>query len=167
MPERGDHDESANGSNQPPPHHWTEFFRRYWWLLLLLLFVNWFIVSLVVSGGTTEARTSIPYSFFHHQVVDDNVAEVTTTGDSITGRFRHAVPYPKRSESKVSTFESERPAFSNDHLVQQLLGNGVMLTAEPESSGTSWTEIIVAFLPTVLIVGLLLWVFRRGMAGAG
>jgi cell division protease FtsH len=167
MPEHHDTDDDASGANQPPPHHWKEFFRRYWWLLLLLLFVNWFIVSLVISGGAGETRTSVSYSFFHQEVVDANVAEVTTTGDSITGRFRHSVPYPKGAESKVRSFATERPAFSNDRVVQQMLDNGVKVSAEPESSGTSWAAIIVAFAPTLLIIGLLLWVFRRGMAGAG
>ncbi|MEX1009291.1 MAG: ATP-dependent zinc metalloprotease FtsH [Acidimicrobiia bacterium] len=163
MPE--DHDEGEDGHRRP---HWKEVLRRLWLPLILLLIVNWLIVSWLVGGGTTP-RTTVSYSFFHQQVVAHNVSEVTTTGDSITGTFEHKVPYPAKSKSatKVTDFETERPAFSNDRLVQQLLDSGVKVTAEPPSTGSSWTAIVFAFAPTLLIIGLLVWFFRRGMAAAG
>ena len=164
MPEHHDEDE-----NERKPPHWKEVVRRFWWLLLLLLVVNWVIVSIVVAGDKEPERTTVPYSFFHEQVVDRNVADVTTTGDSITGTFEHEVRYAKGGETatEVTNFETERPAFSNDRLVQQLLDSGVKVTAEPESTGSSLTEILLAFLPTLLIIGLLVWVFRRTAMAAG
>ena len=164
MPEH--HDE---GENERKPPHWKEVVRRLWWPLLLLLVLNWIIVSIFVTGDTTPAATTVPYSFFHEQVVDHNVAEVTTTGDSISGTFEKKVRYPAGGESgtEVTRFETERPAFSNDRLVQQLLDNGVKVSAEAPSTGSSWTGIVLAFLPTLLIIGLLVWLFRRGMAAAG
>ncbi len=164
MPEHHDEDE-----NERKPPHWKEVVRRFWWLLLLLLVVNWVIVSIVVAGDKEPERTTVPYSFFHEQVVDHNVADVTTTGDSITGTFEHEVRYAKGGETatEVTNFETERPAFSNDRLVQQLLDSGVKVTAEPESTGSSLTEILLAFLPTLLIIGLLVWVFRRTAMAAG
>ena len=163
MPEH--HDE---GEGVPRPPHWKEVLRRSWWFLILALLANWLILSLLFSGGTTS-RTAVSYSFFHQQVLDHNVAEVTTTGDSITGTFRDDVRYPPKDESAtdVKDFESERPAFSNDHLVQQLLESGAKVSAEKESTGSSWTDLLVAFVPTLLIIGLLVWLFRRGMAAAG
>ena len=163
MPEH--HDE---GEGVPPPPHWKEFLRRSWWFLILALLANWLILSLVLGGGTT-CRTAVSYSFFHQQVLDHNVSEVTTKGDSITGAFRDDVSYPPKDDSatKVKDFESERPAFSNDHLVQQLLESGAKVSAEQESTGSSWTDLLIAFVPTLLIIGLLVWLFRRGMAAAG
>ncbi len=163
MPEQ--HDESEH-ERRPP--HWKEVLRRLWLPLIVVLLLNWLIVSMFLNSGTT-ARTTVPYSFFHHQVLAHNVSEVTTTGDSITGTFGHKVPYPAKSKSatKVTDFETERPSFSNDHVVQQLLDSGVKVTAEAPSSGSSWTDLIIAFVPTLLIIGLLVWLFRRGMAAAG
>ena len=160
-----DHHDEGEGVRRPP--HWKEILRRSWWLLILVLLANWLIVSLLFGGGATS-RTAVSYSFFHQQVLDHNVSEVTTTGDSITGAFRHDVRYPPKDESatNVKDFESERPAFSNDHLVQQLLESGAKVSAEKESTGSSWTDLLVAFLPTLLIIGLLVWLFRRGMAAA-
>ena len=42
----------------------------------------------------------------------------------------------------VKDFETERPAFSNDRLVQQLLDNGVKVNAEPDRPARSWTAIV-------------------------
>ena len=158
----------AEGEDAPRPPHWKEVLRRLWWLVILVVVLNWLIVSLVLDSGGTS-RTSVSYSFFHQQVVDHNVSEVTTTGDSITGAFEHRVSYPTNSDSatKVTDFKTVRPAFSNDHLVQQLLASDVKVTAEPASSSSSWTDLLVAFVPTLLIIGLLFWLFRRGMAAAG
>ena len=165
MPE---HHDEGEGEGVPRPPHWKEILRRSWWFLILVLLANWLILSLLFGGGTTS-RTAVSYSFFHQQVLDHNVSEVTTTGDSITGAFRDDVRYPPKDESatKVKDFESERPAFSNDHLVQQLLESGAKVSAEKESTGSSWTDLLVAFVPTLLIIGLLVWLFRRGMAAAG
>ena len=163
MPEG--HDEGEEG-HRPP--HWKEVARRVWWPLILVLALNVLIVSLFVDAGTTS-RTAVPYSFLHQQVLDDNVAKVTTTGDAITGTFTHKVRYraDDGSVTEVKDFETERPAFSNDRLVQQLLDSGVKVSAEPPSTGSSWGAIILAFAPTLLIIGLLVWLFRRGMAAAG
>jgi cell division protease FtsH len=165
MPEHHDAD-NADGGHHPP--HWKEIARRLWLPLVVLLVVNWIVVTMLVSGNEPE-RTTVAYSFFHQQVTDDNVSAVTTTGDSIKGSFDQSVRYPPKGESaaKVTDFETERPAFSNDRLVQELLDNGVEVTAEPVETGTSWGDLLLAFVPTLLIIGLLVWLFRRGMSAAG
>jgi hypothetical protein len=92
MPE---HHEDGDEEHRQPPH-WKEIARRLWLPLLILLVVNWIVVTMLVSGNEAE-RTTVAYSFFHQQVTDDNVSEVTTTGDSITGSFDRPVRYPPKT----------------------------------------------------------------------
>jgi cell division protease FtsH len=162
MPEH--HEENENESRSP---RGKSAVGRLWWLVLALVVLTWVVASLVFAGRTSANRTAVPYSFFNSQVVDDNVAGVTTTGDSITGTFRHRVDYRGGNESatKVKDFETERPTFSNDRLVQRLLDNGVKVTAEPASDGSSWIDILVVLAPLLLIVGLFVWFVRRGIGG--
>ena len=66
--------------------------RRFWVFLLVLLVANYVIAGLVSS---TPSRQQVPYSFFFREVRSGNVSEVTATGDTIQGDFKHAVKAPE------------------------------------------------------------------------
>ncbi len=130
-----------------------------WVLLVGLLVLNWAVMSRFSGNQATE----VPYSFFYSQVRADNVAQVSSKGDEISGSFRAAVVDPASgTAAKFVSFRTQRPAFSEDQLVQQLLAHGVTVTAQPE--GTSvWGELLLAFGPVLLFLILLVWLMRRMM----
>jgi cell division protease FtsH len=138
-----------------------------WLLLLLVLALNWIITSQFVGGS---GATEVPYSFFYSQVRADNVSEVTSTEDTITGTFTHEVSYPpgQADATKVVTFSTQRPSFSDDPLVQQLIAKGVTIKAEPQSTPL-WQQLLIGFGPPLLFILLLVWFLRRAaaMSGAG
>ena len=87
------------------------------------LVLNWILSSccwLRHCGRRCPTRSSCG------QVTADNVQQVTSTGNTIQGTFRHQVGYPPgtKDAQQVQQFTTERPTFANDHLFQQLQARG-------------------------------------------
>ena len=142
--------------------NWGRVLRRTWWIIALALIVNWIIASTLMGSD----RTTVSYTFFREQVQAGNVSEVTSTGDTIQGVFRNSTTYADNGDSKdVTDFTTQRPAFGDDGLTQLLLDQNVQVNAQPADQVGLLTQILVGFGPTLLIIGLLIWTFRR-MAGA-
>jgi cell division protease FtsH len=138
---------------------------RFWWALILLLALNWFIVSLIPSG---ESRLSVPYTVFRDQVVAGNVSEVTSRGDTIQGTFKKDVTYPDGSSHHDTDFETERPAFADDGLLQLMIDRHVEVNAKPVDEGRGLlTTVLLSFGPVILLVLLFVYLMRRAGGGAG
>jgi len=140
--------------------------RRFWLVLLALLVANYVIAGLVSHN---PSRESVPYSYFREQVTAGNVSEVTSTGDTIQGEFKKAVKPPDTSGKASTRFQTERPAFADDSLLGLLEQEHVVINAHPIETGTPlWESLLISFAPTLLIVGLFVFIFRRAQrAGAG
>jgi len=143
----------------PPP---APRFRVAWWVTLsiaALLLINYWAASMATQ---TAARVRIPYSpVFLHDVQTGTVQEISSKGTAIQGTFTHKIRYQK---SKPTTrFSTEIPAFANtDELSRLLQAKGVTINAQPLDSGAPWWEsLLIGFGPTILLVGLLVWVSRR------
>lgn len=96
-----------------------------------------------------------------------NVTEVTSQGDRIQGRFDEEVTYPEGSDSSDTDFETIRPAFADDGLLQLLLARDVVVNAEPIDEGRSLLfTILLSFGPVILLVALFIWLMRRASGGA-
>src|SRR4051794_29689565 len=138
------------------------------WLWVVGFFViNWIVMSVFLGP---PSRTTVSYTFFSDQLDAGNVQTVTSTGDTIQGEFKKAVAYPQgaKDAQKVDLFTSQRPSFADDDLLTTLTAKGVEVNADPpDARPPIWQQIIVGFGPTLLFVGLLLWVARRGAASLG
>jgi cell division protease FtsH len=137
---------------------------RFWIILIILLVVNYVIAS---QASNNPSRLPVPYSFFREEVGKGNVVEVTSTGDTIEGAFKHATAPP--GEGSPSTdFKTERPAFADDGLIDLLLQKDVVINAHPIDEGTPlWETLLLGFGPALLIVGLFVLLARRAQAAAG
>jgi len=147
-----------------PPHK-----RPSVWLLLgTLLALNWLLV-LALQTDTAPIRVTVPYSFFHTQLQQRNVASVNAKGSTIQGSFRHRVTYPAgRSGTTSANFSTQRPTFADDDLLSTLLREGAVVSAKPVSSAQSTlVTILVGFVPTLLLVGLFVWMMRRASGAMG
>ena len=141
--------------------------RRFWVFLLVLLVANYVIAGLVSS---TPSRQQVPYSFFFREVRSGNVSEVTATGDTIQGDFRHTVKAPNTTGKATTRFQTERPSFFHDSLEKLLQQQGVVINANPiESAAPLWQQVLLDFGPTLLIVGVFVLIFRgaRRMGAGG
>jgi cell division protease FtsH len=151
-----------------PPKKPRPAWQRWGWMLVLLLAANWVISSFLLAP---PARTPVSYTFFLTQVQGVNVSEITSTGDKIEGTFTKKVAYTPTGEKKseqVDRFTTQRPSFADDKLFAQLQGNNVPVNANPpDAPAPIWQQLLVGFGPTILLVGLLVYVGRRMAAGAG
>jgi cell division protease FtsH len=155
----------APAGGRPKPPEWRRILRRLWWVILLALVLNWVFAGLLLS----PQRTTVSYTFFRQQLQAGNVAEITSTADTIQGQFRNQVGYPPNDQKakQVTKFTTQRPAFADDGLIELLLAKNVTVNANPPDSVPLWQSILVGFGPTLLFLGLMVWFFRRGAAGLG
>ena len=139
---------------------------RFWIILLVLLAVNYIIASQASNG---PSRLQVPYSFFREEVGAGNVAEVTSTGDTIECDFKKETAPPKGVDGSPSThFKTERPAFADDGLIDLLLQKNVVINAHPIDEGQPlWQTLLFGFGPTILLVGLFVLLARRAAAAGG
>jgi len=160
-PEPSETERSPRRSMLAPPGG-----RWFWLVLLALLAVNWYVGSRV---SPERQRLSVPYTAFRIQVEQGNVKEVSTRGDTIQGIFRHQVRYPPTKDGKASTrFETVRPSFGDDGLLQLLIQRRVVVNAHPVDSGRPLLEtLVVSFGPTILLVLLFVALMRRAAGAAG
>jgi cell division protease FtsH len=140
----------------------------FWTLLIILLLVNWIASSFFMRE---EARTDIPYTFFRAQVEAGNVSEITSIDDAIEGRFKTEVKYPPGEKAEtVRLFDTQRPAFAEDDLLQLLADKGVEVNAKSPPGPSFLERLLIGFGPTLLFIGLLFYMSRRiagGMGGIG
>jgi cell division protease FtsH len=117
-------------------------------------------------GPKENVQVTVPYSpFFLAQVRADNVKEISSQGETIQGHFRREVTYNK---TKTDRFKTQVPTFANtDQLSALLQQHKVTINAEPIGQGRGFLyTLLVGFGPTLLIVGLFIFLARRA-AGAG
>jgi cell division protease FtsH len=139
-------------------------------LLLGLLALN-LVISFVT--GSPEERERVPYQpFFVDQVVAGNVSEISSQEGSIEGELQSETTYDPPGDAEpvtVTSFETEVPSFIDPAQVTRLLTQeDVVINAEPPDDGRSlWSTLLLGFLPTILLVGFFVWLFRRQMGRGG
>jgi cell division protease FtsH len=135
---------------------------------LVLLAINYWIASVATQP---QDRVRVPYNpVFLREARGGNVKEITSTGTAVQGTFRQAVRYPNRpGGTRSRQFSTEIPAFADtDALADLLQDKGVVINAKPLETGPSlWQTLVFGFGPTLLLLGLIFWLFRRAAAGGG
>jgi cell division protease FtsH len=101
-----------------------------------------------------------------------NVEEISSRADSIEGELKSEATFnpPGDAESvAVTRFETEVPAFIDPAELTRLLAEqNVVINAEPPDEGRSlWVTLVLGFLPTILLVGFFIWMFRRQTRAGG
>jgi cell division protease FtsH len=125
-----------------------------------LLLVNYWIAT-QLPGGESPAQISYTPVFLE-QVRAGNVKKISSRGDTVSGRFRRAVDPPGEGE-RTTRFTTEVPTFADDVRLSRLLErHGVVVDAESREQGRSFVaNLFLGLLPTVLLIGVLVWIVRR------
>jgi cell division protease FtsH len=127
--------------------------------LNILLWVSvslWLVMMLngLVGTGQIEAR-NLTYSQFLSEIGDGSIQEVRIQDQTIMGT--------RTDGSHFETFDPGDPG-----LVADLLKNGVTIRAEPPAQPGIISQLLSAWLPFVVMVGVWVWFMRRsGGAGGG
>jgi cell division protease FtsH len=142
--------------------------RRFGAVVLALLVLNYFIATLL-PGGEPPARISYTPTFLT-QVRAGNVKEISSRGDTVSGKFRKSFDPPGDAGS-TKEFRTEVPSFADDAQLSKLLqDHGVAVNAEPPDQGRGFlANLLLSLLPTLLLIGAFIWLARRagGAAGGG
>jgi len=141
-----------------PRPRWVAFF-------LGLLALNLFFSARAMQE---KSRVRVPYSpYFLSQIKADHVEQITSKGTAIQGEFKQPRTYQGSKPTKE--FRTEVPAFANtDELSKLLQEHDVTVNAQPlDTGGPWWQALLLGFGPTILLVGLLVWLSRRAGKGSG
>jgi cell division protease FtsH len=132
-------------------------------LLAIALGVNYWGAHRVMQA----TRIRVPYSpFFLQQVRSGNVRSITSSNTEIQGEFARAAK-PAGSATMSTEFVTEIPSFADTNQLSRLLQrHGVVVNATPpDSGGPLWERLLLGFGPTLVLLLLLVWIFRR-MSGS-
>jgi cell division protease FtsH len=132
-------------------------------LLVVALGLNYWGAHRVIQ----VTRIRVPYSpFFLQQVRRGNVQSITSIATTIQGDFVHATK-PAGTSPAATHFVTEIPSFADTNQLSLLLQrHGVVVNAQPLDNGGPWWErLILGFGPTIVLLLLLVWLFRR-MSGS-
>jgi cell division protease FtsH len=137
------------------------------WVVLAILaafVLNYWAASRSLSE---PAPLRIPYSpLFLDEVRQGNVDRITSKGTSLQGLFRSPVRYPPSGSDSRSAerFSTLIPSFADTATLSKLLEeNDVVINAEPLQTAAAWWErLLYGFGPTILLIGLLVLLIRRG-----
>ena len=163
----GSNDGVGPGTGAPPTQRVPP--RRTWLSFLIILLINVAIVQLFFPRR--GAPSVVPYTLFREQVTAHNVQAIYSRGSSITGRFIKPITYPRDTTgggqpAPVSNFATELPSFADPGLEGLLINNGVEISAKPlQDSG--WLSLLSSFAPTLFIIALYIWIFRRAAQAGG
>jgi cell division protease FtsH len=115
---------------------------------------------------TQVTRVRVPYSpFFLQQVRADNVVSITSTTSEIQGTFAHSTKPAGTSTTSVR-FVTEIPSFADTNQLSRLLQqHGVVVNAKSAQGVPFWKTVLFGFGPTIILLLLLFWIFRR-MSGS-
>ncbi len=114
-------------------------------------------ISLLVFTAEPDAATpsEIAFSDFLARIEDQQVEEVTIEEGEIHGRLRDG-----------GEFTTYAPVIA-DALIADLYDRGVAIRARPKVEPSAWAQILLAWLPILLIVGIFVFFVRQTQAGGG
>ncbi len=139
---------------------------RFWLIFGVLLLAN-IVISAIVQNASQPTTVTIPYDVFIAQVEAGNVANITATGDSITGVTKTEISGGS-GQPKAKNFDTVRPSFANDSLEADLIKAKVSILAEPTNPPTPlWETLLFSFGPTLLLVFGFIYLMRRSAAALG
>ena len=123
--------------------------------ILLWVAVGLWLVMLLgnMRGGDGAEARSLSYSQFLQELSDGAIEEVRIQDQSIKGQ--------RTDGSRFETFNPGDPG-----LVGDLLKQGVTIRAEPPPEPSLFTQLLVAWLPFLVLIGVWVWFMRRS-SGAG
>ncbi|CAL9438081.1 ATP-dependent zinc metalloprotease FtsH [Streptomyces sp. enrichment culture] len=141
-----------------------------WWSLVAAALVVFVIANLALSFFGDGDEPTISYTEFSKQVDDNNVSKIYSKGDAIQGQLKQAQDSPD-GDGTYTKFKTQRPAFADDQLWEDLARNDVTVTAEPVVQQRSLlANVLISLAPMLILVVLWIFIARRmrpGMGGGG
>ena len=139
------------------------------WTAVIVALVGYLVVFAVLTvQDRLSDPTAVPYTEFKIQVDKKNVAGVFARGESIEGELKSAAPLPGRADRTYKQFTTERPTFSRDDLLAQLIASEATVRATPLVQQRGFlANLLISFAPMLLLIAFWVWMFRRQQSAMG
>ncbi len=121
------------------------------WVVLLLMIL--LLVTVLRQSQTTPAE--ITYTEFLARVETGEIEQVTLEEGHVTGRYKTG-----------EDFATYIPPV-HETLVPQLLEKGIVLEAKPKRESSVWQQMLIWWVPFLVIIGLWVFFVRQMQAGGG
>lgn len=139
-----------------------------WGGLILTALIVYLIANLVLSFFNDGDEPTISYTEFSKQVDSGNVTKIYSKGDAIQGQLKKEQEKPGDAKGKYTKFITQRPAFADDKLWDDLTKHDVTVTAEPVVQERSFlSNLLISLAPMLLLVFLWIFIARRMSSGMG
>ncbi|MEU1595286.1 ATP-dependent zinc metalloprotease FtsH [Streptomyces sp. NPDC005708] len=137
-----------------------------WWSLAAAAVIVFVVAYAALTYFTAANQPTISYTEFSRQLGNGNVSKVYSKGDAIQGQLKIAQPNP--GGGKYTKFKTQRPAFADDRLWQNLTKHHVTVTAQPVVQERSFlSNLLISLLPLLILVAVWVFIARRVRTGLG
>ncbi|MFF4965524.1 ATP-dependent zinc metalloprotease FtsH [Streptomyces sp. NPDC001037] len=141
-----------------------------WWGLLVTAVIVFLLAYVGLNYLGRGNEPTISYTEFSREVGAGNVAKIYSKGDAIQGQLKSPRANPEGG-GDYTKFRTQRPAFADDKLWQNLSSHNVTVTARPvvQERGLL-SNLLISLVPIVLLVAVWIFIARRfgsGLGGAG
>ncbi|MEU1709496.1 ATP-dependent zinc metalloprotease FtsH [Streptomyces sp. NPDC005706] len=141
-----------------------------WWGLLVTAVIVFLLAYVGLNYLGRGNEPTISYTEFSREVGAGNVAKIYSKGDAIQGQLKSPRANPDGG-GDYTKFRTQRPAFADDKLWQNLSSHGVTVTARPvvQERGLL-SNLLISLIPIVLLAAVWIFIARRvgsGLGGAG
>jgi cell division protease FtsH len=155
---------NRGGSSDPkkePPRYGRATKTMAFWAVLILLFLVVFHTVYNDSGR----EVLIVYTEFLEQVDDGNIKTIRMVDHEVHGELVTAAMTEFQGVTQAYTrFKVIVPA-SQEGLVERILEANDNVRIEARQQGTNWTQILFAWLPILLILGIWIFIMRQMQTG--
>ncbi|HXZ05321.1 MAG TPA: ATP-dependent zinc metalloprotease FtsH [Ktedonobacteraceae bacterium] len=162
---------NRNGNNGGPPRISGSALIVRSLIIIGVILLGWYLFQYFFSSGSSSSNTNVievPYSTFIQQVQQENVKDVTFQGQDANGDFIKAVTVTDASSgtSKTGTsFHFTQLPNGDPSLIPLLNAHHVSYTAKPPADNNTLINVLINFLPWILVIGVFFFIARRATQG--
>ena len=143
-------------------------------IIIILLFVAMFAALFYENSGDHETVAKLKFSEFSQAVRDGQLASVKVDGNMITGEYLAQETDEKAGDTagKDATTPRKKGKFETVGVLsadlQDLLDEkGVTYEFVQPEGESMWKWLVIYMLPTILIIGFFIFMFRQSQLGGG
>ncbi len=132
-----------------------------WLLVIVLVMLGIYAYSFFTqnSNNNTNQVDQLAYSAYYNQINAGNIKTAVFNGQTdITGEFKQ--PVGSYTQYRVIQLPNGDP-----QLPQLLQSKGVTVSSQPSQDNSFWVNLLIAFVPLILVIALFIFLSRR--AGQG
>jgi cell division protease FtsH len=123
------------------------------WIIIALILVA--LLHVFQGPNQRPGRSSLTYTNFNQQVMNDQVASVSISGRHIEGELKNN-----------TRFSTEIP--ENDAgIMQRMLDHGVNISVRPDGDNITLLSIFLNWFPMLFLFAVMIYVMRQMQAGGG